>query len=184
MQRRYVYIAYPVHSAYKGLIRLTRWEFPNKGKWNSAHSRTVRPSWDLWVVDQVWYVWNNVWPVTGAGYWLRHPYLRIMVVLTIMSTNIMLFVEDPTFHSVLEVDIPVAGQAIQLLALRWPPVCTHVSLPRRVFGRCTDSLGSQQCGLHSKLGLQLSPLGLEWFWGSSSCTSSSSRDGGDWRLAN
>jgi hypothetical protein len=36
----------------------------------------------------------------------------------------LLFVEDPTFHSVVEVNIPVAGQAIQLIALNWPKVRT------------------------------------------------------------
>lgn len=33
----------------------------------------------------------------------------------------MLFVEDPTFHSVLEVNIPVAGQAVGLGFAVWPP---------------------------------------------------------------
>jgi hypothetical protein len=36
--------------------------------------------------------------------------------------NFTLFWEDPTFHSVVDVYIPIVGQAVAFACLRWPPV--------------------------------------------------------------
>eukprot|EP01127_Copromyxa_protea_P001959 TRINITY_DN1185_c0_g1_i2.p1 TRINITY_DN1185_c0_g1~~TRINITY_DN1185_c0_g1_i2.p1 ORF type:complete len:455 (+),score=85.32 TRINITY_DN1185_c0_g1_i2:147-1511(+) len=45
-----------------------------------------------------------------------------------MTCNFLLFTEDPKFHSVTEVDIPFAGNAVQLLILNWPPGAQWIAL--------------------------------------------------------
>lgn len=67
---------------------------------------------------------------TLVSYWFRHPYARLAVVLLITTLNFLLFREDPTFYSVLDVDIPIVGNVLAFGFLRWPEVHLTVILLR------------------------------------------------------
>ena len=56
----------------------------------------------------------------GIWWYLRHPYTRLTTALSIFVLDFLYYCEDPTVHSHLTTQIPVAGSAITMLLSQWP----------------------------------------------------------------
>eukprot|EP01063_Lacrimia_lanifica_P023025 TRINITY_DN30529_c0_g1_i1.p1 TRINITY_DN30529_c0_g1~~TRINITY_DN30529_c0_g1_i1.p1 ORF type:complete len:760 (+),score=244.44 TRINITY_DN30529_c0_g1_i1:47-2326(+) len=61
-------------------------------------------------------------------YYVFHPYGRLFTAVSLTLCNFMLYGEDPIVHAYTEAELPVAGQALGLLALRWPDKAGVVAL--------------------------------------------------------
>jgi len=56
----------------------------------------------------------------GAWWYLRHPWARVSTAIAIFFLDFWYYSEDPVAHSQVEVWIPVVGDAVSMLLLRWP----------------------------------------------------------------
>ena len=56
----------------------------------------------------------------GIWWYLRHPYTRLTTALSIFVLDFLYYCEDPTVHSHLTTEMPVAGSAVTMLLAQWP----------------------------------------------------------------